>query len=153
MNRLLILTVLIATTSCTFNEFRAGQRFEKESPSFYMSVAPSFSQPFEYEINSDELVLREYSGLGGYDWGRKKEVFRVKVTLEQKKNIRQLSIATISESIAEEKEGEEIVVMDGTSWHVLTDFGFGPFLSYSTNNPGDTMYKLHGYLETLVSNE
>ena len=118
-----------------------------------MSVAPSFSEPFEYEINSDELTLREYDGLGGYDWGRKKEVSRVKITLEQEKNIRKLSIATIIESIEKEQEGEEIVVMDGTSWYVLTDFGFGPFLSYSTNNPGDTIYILHDYLEKLLSNE
>ncbi|MFO1368446.1 MAG: hypothetical protein U1F46_05570 [Marinagarivorans sp.] len=153
MNQLLILLVLITTTSCTFNKFRAEQHFEEKNPSFYMSVAPSFSQPFEYEINSDELVLRKYYGLGGYNWGRKKEVCRVKVTLEQKNNIRQLSIATIRESITEEKEDEEIVVMDGTSWYILTDFGFGPFLSYSTNNPGDTMYRLREYLDTLASNK
>lgn len=153
MKHLLVILIIFATTSCTFNNFRTGQRFEEESPYFFMSVAPSFSEPFEYEISSDELILREYDGLGGYDWGRGKEVSRVKVTLEQERNIRELSIATIIESIKEEESGEEIVVLDGTSWYILTDFGFGPFLSYSTNNPGDSIYKLHGYLNNLLSNE
>lgn len=155
INRLLMLSVLFAIASCTFNARKPGQYFNDECPTFYMSIAPSFSHPFEYEITSVVLVVREYSGLGGYNWGRRKEVARVKVTPQQEKDIRQMSMAAITQSIVEANEVEDIIVLDGTSWYVLsdTDMDSGPFLACSTNNPGDTFYKLHNYMKTLITDK
>lgn len=153
MKRILILLILLLTTSCALNSFKTGQRFDEGRPSFYMFVAPSFSNPFEYEIDSGELIFREYEGIGCYECTRKKEIYRVRLTSEHQKNIRELLVATIGESIDEEQEGREIIVLDGTSWNVISNYGFGPFLSYSTNNPGQSMYVLRDYLEKLLANE
>ena len=40
--------------------------------------------------------------------------------------------------------------MDGTGWYILTDYGLGPFLSVSTNNPPNSFYELEKYLESLL---
>lgn len=146
-----IILCIFSFTSCTFNEFRTGQRFEEESPDFYMSIAPSFSEPYEYEIHYNNLFYREYNGLGGYDWGRAQEVSKVEITLEQMKHIRELAITAIKESI-EEQLGHEILVMDGVSWYLITDFGLGPFLAAKTNNPSDSFYQLRNYLNELLPN-
>ena len=118
-----------------------------------MSIAPSFSKPYEYELRGERLTVREYSGLGGYEWGRSIEVSNVQVTREQSEKIRALSVFAVKEALQEEQAGIDIVVMDGVSWYLLSDYGFGPFLSAKTNNPPKSLYSLQEYLNGVVSRE
>lgn len=144
--------MLFAMVSCANNDF-TGQRFSEDSPEFYLSIAPSFSQPYEYELNGESLVLREYNGLGGYEWGKSTEVSRVKVTQEQNAKIRELSVSAIDQALLEEQSGIDVVVMDGVSWYLLSDYGFGPFLSVKTNNPPKSFYDLQEYLDGILPRE
>ncbi len=145
--------MLFAVVSCANNDFKIGQRFSEDSPEFYLSIAPSFSQPYEYELSGESLVVREYSGLGGYDWGKSIEVSRAQVTREQSEKIRELSVSAIKEALLEEQSGIDVVVMDGVSWYLLSDYGFGSFLSAKTNNPSKLFYDLQEYLNEILPHE
>lgn len=153
MKKIIILIILFAVVSCASNNFKTGQRFSEDSPEFYLSIAPSFSKPLEYELRGDRLVVREFSGLGGYDWGKSIEVSNVQVTQEQSERVRALSVAAVEEALHEEQSGIDVIVMDGVSWYLLSDYGFGPFLSAKTNNPPKSFYDLQEYLNGIVSLE
>lgn len=142
--------LIVMLSSCAPYQTKTGQRFYDGSPSFYLSVAPSFSAPKEYEVVANSLILRTYSGAGGYNWGKRKEKLKKTLTTAQEKEIRKLAIAAVKESIQEEQAGVEVIVMDGTGWYILTDYGLGPFLSVSTNNPPNSFYELEKYLESLL---
>lgn len=137
-------------SSCAGHKAKTGQRFSENNPDFYLSIAPSFAVPHEYEVASNSLVLRKYSGVGGYNWGKSREQSRKTLTAAQEQKIRELAIAAVKESIQEEQAGIDVVVMDGTGWYMLTDSGFGPFLSVSTNNPPKSFYELQKYLESIL---
>lgn len=141
---------MLVLSACVGHQAKTGQRFSENSPDFYPSIAPSFSAPYEYELVSDFLVLRKYNGVGGYSWGKSSEQSKKKLTVSQEQKIRELAIAAVTESIQEEQAGIEVVVMDGTGWYLLTDYGLGPFLSVSTNNPPNSFYELESYLESLL---
>ncbi|WP_028886803.1 hypothetical protein [Teredinibacter turnerae] len=151
MKKIIILIVLFVLASCASDSFKTGQRFSEDSPEFYLSIAPSFSKPYEYELIGDRLTVREYSGLGGYEWGKSIEVSVVQVTRKQHEKIRALSVTAVREALKEEQEGIEILVMDGVSWYLLSDYGFGSFLSAKTNNPPKSFYTLQKYLNEIVS--
>lgn len=153
MKKIVTLLALFALVSCANNDFKTGQRFSESSPDFYLSIAPSFAKPYEYELINNSLFFREYSGVGGYDWGKSNEISKAQVTREQSEKIRQLSVAAIKEAILEEQSGIDVVVMDGVSWYLLSDFGFGPFLSAKTNNPPKAFYSLQKYLDGILSHE
>lgn len=134
-----LITIIISVfllCSCSTTPEYTGQQFSEDSPDFYLSIAPSFDKPYEYEIHDTTLVLREYSGLGGYDWGRKNLVAKVTVTLKEQEKIRRLTFKAIADTIHIEEErrkrGELVVVADGTSWYIQS--GIVPFLSIRTNN-------------------
>jgi hypothetical protein len=146
----IIILLVLMLCSCASHQTKTGQRFYENGPSFYLSIAPSFSTPKEYEVVANHLVLRTYSGTGGYNWGRKREKLRRTLTTAQEQEIRELAVAAVKESIQEEQAGTEVIVMDGVGWYILTDYGQGPFLSVSTNNPTNSFYKLETYLEGLL---
>lgn len=149
MKQTIILIMAMLLSSCTINQTKTGQHFSENSPAFYMSIAPSFSAPYEYEVIDDNLIFRKYTGLGGHNWGKKKEQSRKTLSNEQEKKIRELAIAAIKESIPEHEE-TDVIVMDGTGWYILTDYGFGPFLSASTNNSPNGFYELQKYLDSIL---
>lgn len=149
MKQTIILVMAMLLSSCAINPTKTGQRFSENSPTFYMSIAPSFSAPYEYEVIDDNLIFRKYTGLGGYKWGKKKEQSRKTISIAQEEKIRALAIAAVKESIPEQAE-IDVIVMDGTNWYILTDYGFGPFLSASTNNPPNGFYELQKYLDSIL---
>ena len=134
-------TVILFTTlfvySCSTNPGYTGQKFVEESPTFYLSIAPSFGKPYEYEVQNNTLVFREYSGLGGYNWGARKVVVTSEISQEVQQNLRALTLEAIADTISIEKKrresGEIVFVADGTTWYIQSDNG--AFLSISTNNP------------------
>lgn len=148
LNIILILALMLS--ACAGHQSKTGQRFSESSPEFYLSIAPSFAAPYEYEVVSNSLVIRKYSGVGGYNWGKSNEQSRKILAVSQKQKIRELAIAAVKESIQEEQAGIEVVVMDGTGWYLLTDYGLGPFMSVSTNNPPNSFYELQKYLESIL---
>jgi hypothetical protein len=148
LNIILILAVMLS--SCAGHQAKTGQRFSENMPDFYLSIAPSFAAPHEYEVSSNFLFFREYSGVGGYNWGKSKEQSRKTLTVAQEQKIRELAVAAVKESIQEEQAGIDVVVMDGTGWYILTDYGVGPFFSVSTNNPTNSFYELQKYLESIL---
>lgn len=85
MKLAIILIVAMVLSSCAINQNKTGQHFSENSPTFYMSIAPSFSAPYEYEVISNNLILRKYSGLGGSKWGIKKEQSRKVLSVAQEK--------------------------------------------------------------------
>lgn len=138
----LILTAMLVC-SCSMNPGYTGQQFVEDSPTFYLSLAPSFHKPCEYEIRDKKLVYREYSGLGGYGWGRRKDVATSSISQEHQDKIRALTLEAIADTISIEKwrreNDEMVVVTDGTTWYIQSDIG--PFLSISTNNPESKAFK------------
>lgn len=82
--------------------------------------------------------------------GAKERKIKKTLTTAQEKEIRKLAVAAVKESIQEEQAGVEVIVMDGIGWDILTDYGPGPFLSVSTNNPPNSFYELEKYLESLL---
>ena len=72
--------LVVMLSSCAPYQTKTGQRFYEGSPSFYLSVAPSFSAPKEYEVVANSLILRTYSGAGGYNWGKRKEKLKKTLT-------------------------------------------------------------------------
>ena len=92
-------------SSCASHQTKTGQRFYEDSPSFYLSIAPSFSVPKEYEVVENSLILRTYSGAGGYNWGKRKEQLRKTLTTVQEKEIRKLAVAAVKESTEEDQAG------------------------------------------------
>lgn len=146
----IILILALMLSACAGHQLKTGQHFSEKSPEFYLSIAPSFAAPYEYEVVSNYLVLRKYNGLGGYNWGKSKEQSRNILTVSQEQKIRELAIAAVKESIQEEQVGIEVIVMDGTGWYLLTDYGLGPFMSVSTNNPPNSFYALEKYLESIL---
>ena len=140
-------------SSCASHQTKTGQRFYEDSPSFYLSIAPSFSAPKEYEVVENSLILRTYSGAGGYNWGKRKEQLIKILTTAQEQEIRKLAVAAVKESTEEDQAGDEVIIMDGIGWYILTDYGLGPFLSVSTNNPPNSFYELEKYLESLLESK
>jgi hypothetical protein len=132
---IVFLSVLLC--SCSSNPKYTGQQFDWDNPVFYLSLAPSFAKPVEYEVQDNILVYREYSGLGGYKWGSRKVIDEVKISREEKNKLDELTHQAIADTIIVEKKrnesGEIIVVADGTVWYIQS--GIVPFLSISTNNP------------------
>lgn len=153
MKKIILLIILFLVASCANDAFRTGQRFSEDDPEFYLSIAPSFSQPYEYELSAGSLIFREYSGLGGYGWGKSAEVSRTEVTQEQSEKIRELSVLAIKEALLEEQSATEIVVIDGVSWYLLSDYGFGPLVSVKTNNPPKLFYDLQEYINGILSSQ
>lgn len=149
----LILILAFFVSSCTGNIPKTGQRFQENSPSFYLSIAPSFSSPQEYEVISNVLVHRVCNGLGGYNWGKCNEQSRKTLVVTQEETIRNLAVAAVKASIQEEQIGNEVLVMDGTGWYIMSDYGLGSFYSVSTNNPPDSFHELLKYLESLLQQE
>ena len=152
MKTFLTLLMAFLLSACT-SHVKTGQVYLEDSPSFYMSVAPSYSAPFEYELVSDTLIFREYSGSGGNDWGTSKEVARETLSTAQKNKLRELSVAAVKSSVQQAEVNEAIIVLDGTSWYLLTDYGFGPFLSTSTNDPQENFYQLRDYVNGILGIE
>jgi len=137
MKYIYILFTMLLVCSCSKSPRYTGQWFVEKSPSFYLSIAPTFDKPYEYEVLDNTLVYREYSGLGGYNWGSRKVVAKSDITREEQEKIRSLTLDAIADTISLEKKrsesGEFIVVLDGISWYIQSDVG--PFLSIRTNNP------------------
>ena len=152
--------VIIITTlflfSCSTYQGYTGQRFVEESPTFYLSIAPSFAEPYEYEVKNRVLVFRKYSGLGGYNWGRKRVVAKSGISQEEQESIRALTLEAIADTISIEKKrkesGEVIVVLDGTGWYIQSDLD--PFLTISTNNPESKAFsELLNLLKLILKRE
>ncbi len=140
-------------SSCTTSQFKTGQSFVEDSPDFYLSIAPSFGNPFEYEISSGKIIFREYSGKGGYDWGKITNTIHKTIDANQQAKIRELTVTAVKDAVVSEQNGIDVVVVDGTSWYILSDYGFGPFLSISTNNPPDSFYAVKEYVENIFTIE
>ena len=151
MRLLLILITILSMSSCVNHQPNRGQYFIMDNrSSFYLSIAPSFDAPYEYEISLNNLVLRKFDGLGGYEWGKSKDVSSTTLTREQQQMVRLLAITAIKNTILEEEKGIDVVVKDGTSWHIQSDYGLGPSLSASTNNPPQSFFELRDFIEGLL---
>ena len=137
MKSLLISLAVILVCSCSTHPSYTGQRYVEESPTFYLSIAPSFQAPSEYEVRNNTLFFREYSGFGGFDWGSRKVVAVSEIGREQQDKIRALTLKAIADTISIESErsraGAVVVVADGTQWYIQSDTN--QFFSLSTNNP------------------
>ena len=150
------IVTIIATLflfSCSSHPGYTGQQFVEESPTFYMSIAPSFDKPYEYEVKDRILEIRAYSGLGGYGWGSRKVIATSSISQEEQEKIRSLSLEAIADTINIEKKrrenGEMVVVTDGVTWYIQSDIG--PFLSISTNNPESEAFgELHDLLDSIA---
>lgn len=141
-------------SSCSSSPNFTGQVFDEKTPFFYLSIAPSFDKPYEYEIRNDILVLREYSGLGGYNWGTKRVVAKSEMSQEVQAKISKLAQEAIADTIRIEKNrtevGDVVLVMDGTNWYIQLDVGY--FLSISTNNPESKAFnELHSLLKLILN--
>lgn len=149
----LILTALLVC-SCSTNPGYTGQQFVEDSPTFYMSIAPSFHKPCEYEVHERTLVYREYSGAGGYNWGHRTVVATSKISQEQQDKIRSLTLDAIANTISIEQfrkeNDEEVLVTDGTTWYIQSDIG--TFVSISTNNPESKAFvELRDLLNSILN--
>jgi hypothetical protein len=138
MKFIIIFLLFISLCSCSTNQRYTGQGFDPDNPTFYLSLAPSFGKPFEYELLFDNtLVYREYSGLGGYKWGTKKVIAKIVISREEEKELNALALEAIADTIKFEqvrnKSGVLEFVSDGTGWYLQS--GIVPFVSVSTNNP------------------
>lgn len=145
-----LLLVLFLCSCASQKQIRGNYFFDDKSPFFYLAIAPTFSEPWEYEITSDHLILKEYDGLGGYEWGNATVTASIEVTKEQEAELRRLTVAAIKDVILEEEKGIDVIVMDGTNWFLHSDYGFGPGLVTSTNNPTDSFFELKNYLEKIL---
>ena len=148
--------MLALLSSCSSSPKYTGQGYDPKSPDFYLSLAPSFSVPFEYEVQGGFLIYREYSGLGGYNWGTSRVLAKKEISREEKNRLDELSLQAIEDTINIEQErnssGEIIVVMDGTEWYIQT--GISPFLSISTNNPESKAFnKIRNLLVSILERE
>ena len=151
-----IIPILVLLCSCASSPKYSGQRYESERPFFYMSLAPSFSKPFEYEVQGNTLIYREYSGKGGYNWGTRKVVAKKEISREEKNKLDQLTLQAIEDTINIEQErnktGELVVVMDGTNWFIQS--GIVPLLSIRTNNIESSAYnKIKNLLDSILGRE
>ena len=149
-----LVIIFLLQISCSTEPRFTGQWYVEDSPSFYMSIAPTFGNPFDFEIQDEELEYREYSGFGGYDWGSSKVVATVKTTREERNIIDALSKEAIADTIAIYKrrlENDELVVVaDGTSWYIQS--GVSPFVSIRTNQPDSKAFEeLLDLLNSIVT--
>ncbi len=149
MKSLLLILLLLSLSACATKQYKTGEWFNEESPEFYISLAPSFKAPYEYELKSGQITFRKYGGLGGYDWGKVIYTSNRIISKQQEEAIRKLAVTAIKEAAIEDEKGIDVFVADGTGWYIMTDYGFGPFLSVSTNNPPDSFYSLKQYIESL----
>lgn len=86
-----------------------------QAPWLRIQVAPTFEAPEQYEVNRHDphlLIYTQYSGSGGYDWGKKHKVIRVPLTLEQHEKTKSLADAVLREF----PRRDEVVGFDGTTW-------------------------------------
>ena len=132
---IVFLSVLLC--SCSSNPKYTGQKFNSHHSIFYLSLAPSFGKPVEYEVQGNILLHREYSGLGGYKWGSRRIIVEAAISREEVNKLDELTQQAIADTIVVEnrrnESGENIVVADGTGWYIQS--GIVPFLAISTNNP------------------
>ena len=123
MKNLLLSLLLFLTFGCAQNnDYRTGQRFAINDPDLYMSIAPSFRKPYEFELKGEILIYSQYSGAGGYKWGIKSDIREAKLTPEQIKKIRKLSLYAIDSALDYEQGSELDIVLDGTFWYLQINF-------------------------------
>ena len=149
--KILFIYILVAfTVSCSnMGGYRTGQRFAINDPDLYLSIAPTFKSPYEFELKGSVLTYAKYSGHGGYNWGSKEKVQAAELTTEQLEKIRVLSLAAI-ESVVKYEQSESLeVVLDGTFWYLQANFK--SFVVVTTSVPQGTEFaELEGFLLGII---
>lgn len=89
------------------------------SPFALIQIAPTFEKPIEYELTQHEpymLLYSEYEGEGGYNWGEKVKIIRIRLTEEQHIKATELLKACITTLPLT----DQAIGPDGTTWIIET---------------------------------
>lgn len=153
MKCIIVLSILLSSISCSSHQKCTRQYFQDDAPVFYISIAPSFDKPSDFEVKNNQLIYRQYSGLGGYKWGSKKVVASSGISLAEQEKLHALILQAFADAVRIQKEqtenGEEIVTLDGSEWLIQSNF-YQPLSIGITNPNSKVFYELINFLESVL---